>query len=283
VAFSPDGKYVATGGQDNRIRLWDLPSGEPAMSIAAHHAPGGVSRLAFFPDGRTLASGSWAGDGTVKLWEVATGKERRLVGKDEGGIAFVAASPKRKLLAWGNGGRIHLYDLTTDKETRWPSIRLAIDSVAFSPDGNLLASANGDATVRLWDVATGKTVRDLPAKQSTATGSQAVAFSPDGKTLATAGAEVILWDVATGKEQSKLGQGRQEGFYVALSPNGRRLAASTHNALRLWDVAAGKEVQRWPGRAVSVAFSPNGRWLAFGNSEGGATLVEIERPAPGSL
>lgn len=72
VAFSPDGKTLATGGKDNHIRLWDVATGKLRLAILAHSVPAGVSRLAWFPDGRTLASGSWAGDGTVRLWDVAT-------------------------------------------------------------------------------------------------------------------------------------------------------------------------------------------------------------------
>jgi RNA polymerase sigma factor (sigma-70 family) len=278
VAFSPDGKYLATGGQDNRIRLWHVATGKPALSIAAHRAPAGVSRLAFFPDGKTLASGSWAGDGTVKLWDVATGKESRLVGQDKGGIGFLAVSPNGKLLAWGNGGKIHIHYAVADKEAACLSIRSAVDSVAFSPDGATLASANGDGTVRLWELATSKAIRDFPARQSTATGSQAVAFSPDGKTLASAGREVTLWEVATGKEQAKLGESGEGVFYIAFSPNGRWLAAATYKALRLWNVATGKEARHWDEHVRSVAFSPDSKLLAFG-SDGGATIVSIDGAA----
>ncbi len=276
VTFSPDGKILATGGQDNHIRLWQADSGKLILSIVAHRAPAGISRLVFFPNGKTLASAGWAGDGTVKLWEAATGKERRLVGDNrDGGIAFLAVSPNGKLLAWGNGGKIHLHDVTKDREARLVYIPFAIDSSAFSPDGRILASANGGGTVRLWEVASGKPRLDLPAEQTTATGSQAVAFAPDGRTLATAGDKVCLWDLASGKLKATLGAAGEPAFCIAFSPNGCRLAAGTYKALHLWEVATGKEVRRWDQWARSVAFSPDSKRLAFGSGDG-AAIVDLE-------
>ncbi len=272
VAFSPDGKTLATGGRDNCIRLWDVGTGKLKLTIAAHNAQVGVSRLAFFPDGKTLASASWAGDGTVKLWDVAGGKQRQVVGTDEGGIGFLAVSPDGKSLAWG--GKIHLYDVQAGHEARCLSAPGAVDSVAFSPDSKLLASANGGGTVRLWEVATGKTVRDLPAGQSTATGSQAVAFSRDGSLLATAGRKVRLWKTATGDEMAALGAQGEGFFCVAISPDGRFLAGGAYETLHVWELATRKEIGRFAESAKSIAFSRDGRWLAFGTS-GGAGLVEM--------
>jgi WD40 repeat protein len=158
-----------------------------------------------------------------------------------------------------------------------------VDSVAFSPDGKLLASANGDRTVRLWQVATGKTIRDLPAGQTLATGSQAVAFSRDGSTLATVGQKVRLWKVATGEELAALRSAEEFYWCVAISPDGRLLAAGTYEVLHVWSMATRKEVRCVQEPAVSVAFSPDGRWLAFGRGFGrgqdGAGLVEIGKLA----
>ena len=187
VAFSPDGKTLATGGRDNCIRLWDVGTAKLKLAIPAHSAQAGVSRLAFFPDGKTLASASWAGDGTVKLWEVAGGKQLQVVGMDEGGIGFLAVSPDGNFLAWG--GKIHLYEVQARREARCLSPPGAVDSVAFSPDSKLLASANGGATVRSGDVAGGRS-RSATCRQGQyhwPPARQAIAFSGDGNTMATAG------------------------------------------------------------------------------------------------
>lgn len=280
VAFSPDSKTLATGAQDNHVRLWDVATRKPRLAIAAHLAPAGVSRLAYFPDGKTLASASWAGDGTVKLWDVATGKEKQRIGQRDGGISVLAVSSDGKFLAWGGGGTIHLHDVKADREARTVVISAAVDSVAFSPDSSLLATADGTGTVLLWQVGSGESVGGFRAAQSTATGSQAIAFSRDGKLIATASRKVKLWQVATGEEVAELGPADETPFYVVTSPDGRYLAAATNKALRLWDWQSRKEIHCWPEVAASVAFSRDGRWLAFGSRQpgDGVGLVEIGEP-----
>jgi len=275
VAFSPDGKSLATAGDDNHIRLWDVATGKPTFAFKAHDAPSGIARVAFFPGGKKLASGGWAWEGTARLWDL-NGKLLQRVGEDKGGLAVLAVSPNGKLLAWGNGGKIHLFDVNAGQDARLLRMDAAVDSVAFSPDGKLLATPAG-GIVRLWEVDSGKAVRDLPALGCSATGCQAVAFSPDGKTLAVANKKVELWDVATGKQNAILGLPDENVFCIAISPNGRLLAVGTFGGtLRLWDMTTLKQVRVWNERATSVVFSRDSNWLAFGSS-GGATLAEIER------
>jgi WD40 repeat protein len=280
VAFSPDGKTLATGGQDNHIRLWDVATGKLQRAIKAHNAPAGVSRLAYCPDGKLLASAGWFGGGTVKLWDVGTGREVQLIGKDDGGVGVLVISPDGQFLAWGDSAnaKVRLHDLKADREARSVSARGAVDSAAFSPDSSLLATAHGGGTVHLWDVATGKPIREITAGQCVATGSQAVAFSHDGKILATASAKLRLWKVDTGEEIVSLGPANESPFCVAFSPDGRFLACGTMSgSLRLWNAATQKEICSWDEPAASVAFSKDGRWLAFGSrtNRGGACLVEV--------
>jgi WD40 repeat protein len=281
VAFAPDGKTLATGGVDNHVRFWEVGTGKFQGALPAHNAPAGVSRLAYSPDGKLLATASWAGDGkpwagAVKLWDVASAKQRKVVGTNHGGISFLAFAPDGRFLVWGNAGTIHLYDVAADREARVLSVEHAVDSVAFSPDNRLLASASGGGIVRLWDVTSGKAVRDIRAGQTVATGSQAVAFSRDGKVLATASAQVKLWNVETGAEIAALGPADTNPFCVAFSPDGRFLAAGTMAAVHLWDAATYKEIWSWNEPAYSLAFSRDGRWLAFGcRGAGKVGLVEV--------
>ena len=149
VAFSPDGKLLASGSWDSTIILWGVASGQKVHTLTGHNK---VTSVAFSPDGKLLASGSW--DSTIILWDVASGQEVRTLENPTGMANSVAFSPDGKLLASGLiSGTVKLWDVASGQEVRTlTGHNDFVTSVAFSPDGKLLASGSFDKTVMLWEV-----------------------------------------------------------------------------------------------------------------------------------
>ncbi|MET8583834.1 trypsin-like peptidase domain-containing protein [Streptomyces collinus] len=280
VAFSPDGRTLATGSTDGKARLWDVATGRPRTVLDGHG--GEVWSVAFSPDGRTLATGSK--DSRARLWDVATGKTRgTLIGHTDQ-VNSVAFSPDGRTLATGSADNTaRLWDVATSK-FRGTFFRHSdwIYSVAFSPDGRTLATGSFDNTAKLWDVATRKPRTTLKGHTKAV---WAVQFSPDGRTLATGSADntARLWDVATGRSRITLTGHRAPAWALAFSPDGRTLATGSEDeTARLWDVATGttRAVMRGHRGAVeAVAFSPDGNALATGSDDKTARLWHLHTGA----
>ncbi|HSR33492.1 MAG TPA: WD40 repeat domain-containing protein, partial [Anaerolineae bacterium] len=192
VAFSPDGKLLASAGVDGQARLWDVESGESIMALQVHPDGIGVTRLAFSPDGRRLAAASDAhpvegnpegGQPLVKVWDLASGQELYTVtGLPNRSWALTFSPDGSRLVVPFEGKAVNLYDAASGEE----SLSLAVPggkvlAAAFSPDGALLAMG-GDMLPTLWDPATGRKLVTLPGHTSAVNG---LAFSPDGARLAS--------------------------------------------------------------------------------------------------
>ncbi len=269
-AFSPDGKILATVGQDARITLWDSQSGSTIQVLTGHQGSvnalaliqkvltgrqNNIDALAFSPDGKTLATGGQ--DAQIKLWDIATGLEQASL-----------------------SSKSHVTDLV------------------FSPDGKTLAAVGQDARITLWDSQSGSTIQVLTGHQGSVNALalipvltdrqnniDALAFSPDGKTLATGGqdAQIKLWDIATGLEQASL-PSKSNVTDLVFSPDGKTLASlSESGPVSLWDVSS-KLPQLLTGHkdsAIKVAFSSNQKALASVGATGKVIvwdlMTELER------
>jgi WD40 repeat protein/serine/threonine protein kinase len=197
VTYSPDGKRLATGSYDHKVRLWDSNTGQELLILKGHGDH--VSSVAFSPDGKRLATGSW--DHIVKVWDSNTGQELLTLKGHGDQIVSVAFSPDGKRLATGSVDRtVKLWDAGTGQELLTLKGHAGIVlSVAFSPDGKRLATGSADRTFKLWDAVTGQELLTLKGHPDYV---RSVAFSPDGKTLASGSNDrtVKLWRAATEQE-----------------------------------------------------------------------------------
>jgi WD40 repeat protein len=287
LAYTPDGKTLATGGGYDHLRLWNPATGEQRGLLKFNHElPPYVDALAFSPDGKTLAVG-YSSDKdkvTFRLWDVSTGQVTRVLRVQGGCAGTVAFSPDGKLLAGGEaGGKVYLWDTATGKELHrleredpCAGVRYGIE---FSPDSKWVAAGGGKVAV--WDVVSGKKLRQWDANAFY------VAFSPDGRSLIAAGTyfppqPVIttsvcpmnpvlhLWELPSGKERCLVDwqvpyPGRAY-FYQALSPDGRTLVTiGGRDQVCLWEVATFRPRRTLPPQDPApypVVFSPDGRTLA---------------------
>jgi RNA polymerase sigma factor (sigma-70 family) len=274
LAFSPDGQTLAVS-HSTAVRLYRVLTWKELHRFEFTES---ISRITFSPDGRTLATAGR--DQLVRLWEVATGKERLPLSGHPTAVSVMAVSPDGRTVASASTGDfpIRLWEPSTGKELhalpghgkpdqKASGVAPGTYALAFSPDGRTLASVGGDRTTRLWKVATGREERQLPFSGA------GLAFSPDGRTLVVGEfGKLHLVDLATAKEVRQL-----DGCPpVAFSPDGRGLFSRgrDHRVLQLWQTDTGRKlwesqqqggVVGWDRENERLALSADGRSRAVGH------------------
>jgi WD40 repeat protein len=193
VVFSPNGKILASGGEDKVVKLWDVKAGLEITTLEGHSRA--IKSIAFSPDGQKLASADSVG--VIKLWNLRTQREIYTIKFDFSGVNSIYFSPDSKILASGNSdGSINLLNVETGKKnyTINNAQKKEINSVVFSPDGQTIASGSNDKKIKLWDVKTGENVHTLLEHKGWVT---SVAFSRDGKMLASGSTDktIKIWQM----------------------------------------------------------------------------------------
>jgi WD40 repeat protein/serine/threonine protein kinase len=276
VAYSPDGRQLASAGSDHTVRVWNLATRKEERSIRGHTAE--VVAVAFAPDGRTVASAS--SDTTVRIWEVATGRELRTFHGHEAAVLAVAYSPDGHALASSGVDRtVRIWDTASGIERNTLRGHVAeVRTVAYSPDGRTLASGSGspDRSVRIWDVATGRELRSLRGHNA---GIRCLAFSPDGGSLASASTDLSLrlWNPNTGEVIHTLSGHGDWVLGVAYTADGRTLAsASADQTVRLWKAGTGQHLRSLGGiPALGVAVSRDNRQVGIAGKDDVIRLWDI--------
>jgi len=287
VAWSFDGKRIASGSDDLTVQVWDAATGNHVFTYHGHI--GIVTAVVWSPDSRLIASGS--NDNTAHVWDATTGGNIFTFLADAYfTVNTVSWSFDGKYIAFGdspiaingNGGqdnRVRVWDATTGNSVfTYHGHSAAVTNVAWSPHEQRIASASDDTTVQVWDATTGENVFTYHGHSDMVT---AVAWSPDGKRIASCGYDktVQVWDATTGSNVLTYSHHSDVVYTVAWSSDGKYIASgSVDKTAQVWDAATGNHVYTFRGHSnivTSVVWAPNRKQIASGSAD---KTVQVWQP-----
>ncbi len=268
LAFSRDGKHLATGSQDNAAKVWEVASGDEEASFDVKYS---VTGVAFSPDARLLFTGSWGG----QVWEIDSGIRQRHFESHTGFVTCIGTAKDGKRLITGSlDGSAKVFDLESGQEIWSLEHGGQVNCLAVSRDGKRLATG-GDTRIKTWDLSSGKETESFEAELV-----NGLVFGTDSDTLFSAHGDKIVrqWDLKTGKVTGALKGHTDKVLSLAISPDGKTLlSGGADHTVRFWKLPAGEEagvLNAHDGTVNAVSLSPDGKLIATAGSD---KLVKLWR------
>lgn len=276
LAFSKDGKILASGSHDRTIRLWKVETGKCLQILTGHTSP--IQSLAFSQDGNTLASGS--NDKTIRLWDIQTGQLSLILQGHSNNVTFIKFHPtEQKLITASIDNTVRLWDILTGECLQIFNIPVNwLLAIALSDDGKILITGSEGNAVKFWEISSGNFIKSLPDYNSFV---WSVAFSRDRKTIVTGSEDqkIKIWDIDTGECLQTLREHLSRVWLVDLHPDNRTLLSiSEDQKIKLWDIPSRrclKTLEGYSNLIYSLAFSGDGQTLASSSKDQKVRLWDI--------
>lgn len=266
VAISPNKQILVSGGLDDKIKIWNLQTGELLHALTGHSK--GVNCLAISPDNNILVSCS--DDDNIKIWSLTNGNLLHTISEHSRDVNSVAISPNGQILASGSEDRtVKIWNLKSGAPIRTlPGIAGMIKAVAIGPNNTILASGGLDNQIKLWNLTNGELIRSINGHFNSI---HAVAFTPDGKMLVSASKDktIKVWSVEKGENIRTISAHSSQVNSIVITPDGQKvISASSDKTIKIWNLSTGELLDTFSehtNQVNSLAISSDGQILVSGS------------------